>query len=138
MTETKSIATGTEAIDAFRAKVADRIREDIGKLMPDEMLQEIVKQSIDRELNAPVGDSQYNRQPWIEKLVRDQISAAVRNKAQQLVTAREDEITKAMTKEIAKQLPELLSNLLISILKGQAHSIDFAIGEAFHRARQNY
>jgi len=75
MTETTiGILPATEEandpIDQLREKVADRIRGDIGDLMPDAMLQQIVSEAIHAELNRPVKNGQYvylEEVPWIKK-----------------------------------------------------------------------
>ena len=125
-----------DPIKQFREKVADRIRDDIGNLMPDAMLEQIVKQSIDDILNEPTGD-RWHTQPWLKMTIRNAISERVKQEAQMQISQREAEIHKTMTEAIRDQLPELISMVLVTILKGQASSLEYAIQNTINNMR-NY
>ncbi len=130
-----AVAKPMTATEQFREKIFDRIRSDIGDLMPDEMLREIVKQCIHDELNKPVGGIG-GGSPWIKHIIKEQISGRVRQTAIDIVSAEESKIHAAMVENLKEQMPEMMATLLLTILKGQANSLEFAVQEILNKVQR--
>ena len=114
-------------IGKFREKVADRIRGDIGDLMPDEMLQQIVKDTIQVELNRPTKiGSGYNatQAPWIRteilNVIKPRLDAAVKAE----IEAHQDAIKQMVKDEIKELIPGMFAEMMMAIVKGQSYSIE--------------
>lgn len=121
----------------FREKVAERIRADIGDLMPDEMLQEIVKQSIEAELNRPIG-GEYSKTPWLQTEVRKHIGDKVHAEARRQIEEKEKEIGAMLADEIRKQLPEMMATIFLTLIKGQAWQMESALANFAQKMRNGY
>lgn len=123
-------------IGKFREKVAERIRDDIGTLMPDEMLQQIVKETIQAELDRPVkvgGFYNAEQTPWIRKeilgIIKPSIEAAVSSE----IKKHEVSISKMVKDEIKELIPAMFAEVIMAILKGEASSIEYAVRNLLNR-----
>jgi hypothetical protein len=99
------------ALSDFETKLKDRIRADIAELIPDEVLAEMIKQTINEQFmqtrricENPDASSYYQRwkesPPWllevIQPLLKDQIDAHIRAWAQE----NSEKITEMVRSEI--------------------------------------
>ena len=76
-------ATALTPQQSFQQKLMDRIRDDIGELMPDEALSEIVGKAIEKSFfeERETKDGYYGHHrteiPWLVKLTRDELNLRV-------------------------------------------------------------
>ena len=131
-TNKTTVSTGEEPtpVEQFREKVADRIRGDIGSLMPDEMLQQIVKETIEVELNRPVNPGTgYHREqtPWIRKEILSVLKPSIEKVVAAEITRAEKDIEKMVKEEIKELIPGMFANILMTMLKGQSYGLENAV-----------
>lgn len=130
------LSTNTTPKDVFREKIAERVRRDIGDLMPDEMLQEIVRQAITAEIQAPTGPS-HDRQPWLQREIRETIGAQVKEEARQQILVKRTEMQTILANEIRERLPEMMAAVFMAILTNQRFEIDNLVTDVLNRMRSS-
>ena len=88
---------------SFEQKLSDRIREDIGELMPAEALAEIVSKAIEKSFfeERKVSDRGYydngrKEVPWIVALVKKEMDARVQVAVKEWVASNGDKIEKTI------------------------------------------
>jgi hypothetical protein len=83
---------------SFQEKVKARIRESIGDLMPDEMLQQLVSRAVEDAFFKRIETSNYygrqeHRDPWLTLFVREQLEKQVQSAVEAWMGANADKIT---------------------------------------------
>lgn len=116
-------------VDQFCAKVADRIRGDIGDLMPDEMLQQIVTETIKAELERPINPkgSMTGSGPWIRHEIMKAIEPRMTAEISRQIEKQEKQIGRMVSEELAKIIPDMLAQIIMSVVKGQGFAIQDAV-----------
>ena len=119
----------------FRAKITERIRSDIGELMPDEMLRSVVTDAINAELyrdTRPSSQSWGKPQPWVQIAVEKAISKSLSEFVQKELEERDDELRQMFAEHLKDALPQLLSHLLIEAMKANNFNMADAVGRALN------
>ncbi|MCP4988719.1 MAG: hypothetical protein GY928_22520 [Colwellia sp.] len=112
-----------DPIEQFRKKIADRIRGDIGDLMPDEMLQKIVKETIKKELDRPVTKNHQNLS-WIQKQISETIEANLQITVKKELQLQDKIVAKAVGEAVKNAIPEAMTMIILSMIKGQTYQIE--------------
>ena len=114
------------ALSDFETKLKDRIRADIAELIPDEVLAEMIKQTINEQFmqtrricENPDASSYYQRwkesPPWllevIQPLLKDQIDAHIRAWAQE----NSEKITEMVRSEIGASGEQSIARAISSV-----------------------
>lgn len=110
---------------AFEDKIKDRLRQDIGSLMPDDVLQQLIVKAINSIFLEPrVSRNSYGSvtdtkpswfQETVERLLRQQIDKLLND----YVKEHEAELKAKFTEILATKGPELIANWFINVLLGQ-------------------
>ena len=115
--------------ETFEQKIKERIRDDIGNLMPDEVLAEIVSKSVMDIINQPEQpETMYGqaKPPFIERVVRELLE----QKINALIVDNE-ELSKNIDESIAKNMKDIKENfgasLFDSFLSGIGSSLHFQV-----------
>ena len=121
--------------EAFREKLSARIRADIGDLMPDEMIRKLVADAINAELyrDTPPNERWGKPVPWIQKQVSEMVSAKLAEAIQSELAKAENDVASHLKAEISRVIPNMLGDLLLTMLRGQGFAIQNAIITAMQR-----
>lgn len=118
----------------FQAKVAERIRSDLGDLMPDEMIRQLVEDSIRAELYRNTNTRAYGEpQPWIKDEVRKACGEKIRQFAQEALEGHEGEIQALVKETIKDHVPDFLAGMMVGAIKGTANTIEFSLQNQMSR-----
>jgi hypothetical protein len=126
--------TQSSALSDFESKLKDRIRADIAELIPDEVLAEMIKQTINeqfmktRKVCENPEASSYNRRwrdspPWlfevIQPLIKDQIDSHITTWAQdnsdKIAEMVRAEIGESGEKSIARAISSVFSSAFVGL-----------------------
>ena len=122
-----------DPIQQFRANVVSKIKDDIGDLMPEELMRQIVRDSIEKELYEPVSKQYgYGTQPWIERKIGEFISDEVRAIVSEEIRSKEKEVRKSIKSAVADAIPGMISHLLVELMKGNSYAIQTSIADAMN------
>jgi hypothetical protein len=129
----------------FEAKLKDRIREDIAELIPDEVLAEMIKTTINdqfmqtrRICENPESASYHQRwhdsPPWlfevIQPLIKDQIDAHVTGWAQE----NSDKIAEMVRTEIGESGEKAISRAISSVFSSAFIGLESRIMSNFQNS----
>lgn len=120
-----------DPIDAFRKKVAERIRSDIGDMMPDDMLQKICHDAVKSELYQ-AGDTPM---PWIRDEISELIGRTVKECAHNYINEEAATITKLVEDAFKEQLPKMMAHMFIEVMKGNTQNLSYEIQNILQAAR---
>ena len=119
---------------SFEEKVKDRLRENIGDLMPDEVLAEMVKKAMDemfftrREKRT---NDYYGRTEvfpsWFEEEVSGVLKQRVLDEVKVAVEAKREELHEIASKLIIEQLPNLVVAVLVGFVEQIASGRTYAV-----------
>ncbi len=137
---TQDVATqednSPEAI--FRAKIKDRIRSDVGNLMPDEMLSSLISDAIRAELyrdTRPANQSWGQPQPWVRGEVERVLSAKMKEILDEELSSREDEVREMIVAKIKDCIPAILGEVVMALVKSQIFQLEQRVGDALREGR---
>ena len=121
-------------IQQFRDKVADRIRSDIGDLMPDEMLQQIVEQSIQQELMRPApGAKSWETSTWLHEEIKAALDGKIAAMVQKEIAKQEKLIAAAVKEAVVDAVPSAITRIIMDMIKGQSMNISYEIQSMLNR-----
>ncbi len=112
---------GTELTteQAFQEKIKDRLAEDIGGLMPDELLAEMVKRSID--------DMFFGKDKWFGKEVQTLLEAQIKDSIQHYFAENQEKIIADIKESLKERVPELAATYIQGVLSGAGQDIGIAL-----------
>ena len=118
----------------FRAKIAERIKADIGDLMPDDMLSRLCKDAVHsmlyRDVNPRSGQHRELPLPWVQREVDGSIKSAVRDAVQEHIEGHKVELGAVIADQVRDQFPKMVGILLVELLRGQSYGIQASIQDA--------
>lgn len=113
----------------FEDKIKDKLRKDMGDLMPDEVLSKLVEKAtndifFNRERERDTYGREHGREEsWFDKEVKEKLQKSVNEAVQKIVKEQEEEIKKVITKAFTDDMPKMVSSLLIGILQNQGYQL---------------
>lgn len=122
----------------FQARMVERLREDVGKLIPDDKLEQMVNEAIktmffNRE--SRITDSYSNRKTelpsWWEKEVETQLKNQIRDFTNVYLKEHKAEIEKALSDALVASLPTMLAQVITGVLTGGISSLVFNMQSGF-------
>ena len=127
--------------ETFENAITDRIREDFGKLMPDEALKEIIdkavhnvffhKKKIDHGYN-----SKWEEHSWLEQIVKDRLERRIDEFIAEFLNNNKEFVEETMKTVINNNLPNLLADNLINRSRTVGRDLGNAITAEFAMAIQ--
>ena len=100
----------------FQERMIDRIREDIGKLMTDEELSKIVKQSMQEIFFKPTeikdGFHTITQPPFVHKLIKDLLKDAVYREVSIFISDNNELVLKEIKEVISQGMGKALMEAL--------------------------
>lgn len=106
----------------FEEKLKDRIRRDIGELMPDEALSTMVQACVDKVFNEVVEIKDYYgkvtgyKKNWLQEEILKLLTPRMNELIKEHLEKNKEAISKAVSDEISSSGPRILSDYLISVL----------------------
>lgn len=104
----------------FEDKLRERLRADIGDLIPDEVLKELVDKTIQKGFFEQRRDGKGS---WFEEEVRKLLQSRIQEIIQRYMKDNRDAIATKATEIIVANGPRMLGNVLVSMFSGSAYSI---------------
>lgn len=128
--------------EAFQQKIQDRLREDVGSLIPDEVIAEMTKKAINdmfftrRGSVDAYGRPQIKELSWFEKEVEEQTRAKVRQALSDYMKENGKELVKNAADAIAKKAPEILATFLIEGIVNSATGYSYSLTDTLRAILQ--
>src|SRR4051794_38401980 len=137
MTERKN-APALDSQRAFEESIKERLRKDIGGLIPDAVLAQLVEKAIQGMFftrRERKGGGYYDRTQilpsWfkeeVQKTPKSQIDGCVKN----YFASHGDAIAHAVEKELVAHAPGLLAELLIGCFSAKVEKTKYAVEQSF-------
>lgn len=114
------------AIEAFQNRLRERIKGDIGELMPDEVVKEMIARVLDDEFMKPrkiskgmdyLGRDEFeNAPPLMLEFIRPQIEGIIVRCVQEYFAANPGALEAKIDELIGKQIAGFLQNALSRLL----------------------
>ena len=104
-------------LQTFEGQIKDRLLQDIGSLMPDDVLAEMVKRAIDdaffqkrdqyvpRSFGAP---DKVEKEPLFVETIRELIKKQVRQEIEEWLDRNHNEVAKLIQDEVSQGVPQLI------------------------------
>lgn len=100
------MSTELDVMKDFKTKLSDKIRADIGSLLPEEAISKMIEQCIQQEFFDPIVTGNYfnkeEKASWFVSEVKKAIKPILEQFVQTYVDTHKDEIKKAVD-ELVKQ-----------------------------------
>lgn len=118
----------------FQERIADRLRDDIGDLLPDEVLSEMVQRALQEMFFAKrhVSDGYRTREnpSWFEETVERRLREQIHNHITAYFKDNREELNSAIKGAINNGLADLLSAAVLSGFTGAGSAIGNDVGYA--------
>ena len=111
----------------FKAKIIERIQSDMGDLMPDKMISDVIEASIKEMLYRNVGN-QYHPKKWIEDQVIEVCGQQVKDTVAKLLEDQRAEIEAMVTDYIKNNLPSLIAAFFMNMVMAQSGRVGAEMG----------
>jgi hypothetical protein len=128
---------------AFEEKIKDRLKRDLGDLIPDEMLTKLIEKAIASIFFEPVvsrstyGNVIDSKPSWFQTEVERLLKARVQEFLNTYMKEHEAEIKEKFSRILETKGPELVANFFIGILMGQQSMMVQNLQNAFQTLLQN-
>lgn len=124
---------------AFEDLIKDRIRDDIGKLMPDEALQKIIEKAIEgaffTQRITKEGSWHERVEPsWVEKHIRSLLEAQVRAHVDKWFQDNRERMSEIIETGIKETMPGMLVKLLEGFWDAKLYSFQANLQSLMHRS----
>lgn len=140
----KEIVEHQDPMKAFQEKVVDKLRGDIGEMLPDNALNKLVERAVEEQFFKPVsvkiqgnfGSRTTEEKPsWFMREVTEQVKPLIEKAAAVYVEEHKDEIQAGIDKFISEQNLTILTMGLL--LRQNDFTVQNAIGNAFNQLTNN-
>ena len=119
--------------EEFRRKMVDRIRADIGDLLPDAMLRDIISESIRDMFQQKAVDQWGNRKSrsWLEETLRDLIWKSVQTQIQIHMKENAEELNRQIKAVFEQSVAELLMRGISQTFHNEFYNLQTAVESRF-------
>ena len=128
----------------FEEKIKARMRENIGDLMPDEVLAEMVKKALNEMFftrREKKGNSHYSRTEvlpsWFEDEVVKELKDKVLIEVKTAINEKRDEIKKAAIELITTNLGTMVAKTICDVITGVPQTISMNIQQEIYNNLRN-
>lgn len=126
----------------FEQKIIERLRADIGNLLPDNVLSSLVEKAIENMffIRTERETSYYKKvvEPsWFEKEVEKQLQANIVIAVQAYFKEHAPELIQQASAAIAADAPKLLAAFFISMLQSNANGMGWQLSTWLQQTLQN-
>ena len=110
----------------FQAKIQERIRGDLGDLIPDSVLEKLVRDSIRSELYTDIKEYTHDKPlPWVREIVQTYTKNKVREYVTQALHEHDAEFFEVVKTHIEGQLPNIIASLIMATVKNSVSDIAY-------------
>ncbi len=115
--------------ETFEEAIKSRLREDVGKLIPDEVLTQMVTKAINDMFFTKVQTANgYGTGPsWFEKHVQDCLQSRVHEVVSKYMLDQKENLEHVVTACLAEKSPQIMANVLMSTLTNTSHNLSWSI-----------
>ncbi len=104
----------------FEENIKNRIKADIGNLLPDEVLASLVQKAIHAVLNEK---GNYDRMTWVEKQVKESATPKIREFMAEYLSKDKETLKQAITEYLAKEGPSMLASVIVEVLCADSRQV---------------
>lgn len=128
---------------SFEEKIRDRMRDDIGDLVPDEVLADLMQKAIQEMFFTRRSTSSYGNKTelpsWFEAETEKLLSIKARETLHAYMEENKDEIESAIRDFIQDGIGQIFSDVLRTSLESAGGNIGFNISNIFNdQIRKNF
>lgn len=128
---------------AFEEKIKDRLRQDIGSLMPDEVLQQLITKTIQsifldrRTSRNTYGSVTEDKPSWFQETVETLLRQRISKLLDEYIKEHEADLKARFTEILATKGPELIANWFIGVLTGSQQQTVWSVQNWIQSIMQN-
>lgn len=121
--------------ELFQDKLCQRLRADIGDLLPDEALKKLVDETIQRTFFTR-GSGQYGRteDSWFEKEVKSLMKPLLEAQIQEYMKVSQQKIIKQCVDTMTEQAPLIIGGWFATVLNNQTYNMEESISNVITQA----
>jgi hypothetical protein len=128
----KKLSTELTQQQNFEKKITDRLRKDIGDLIPDDMLGALVKQTIDKMFftRTVIKSGHYEKKEdpsWFEKEVVSLLNDTIKGFVKEQLSLNAEQMKKIISEVISKETPMILAGILLNLIQGSINNSQWDI-----------
>ena len=125
----------------FEQKLEERIRQDIGELMPDEALAEVVQRAIEKSFfeEREVDDGHYRHKtviPWLVRLANNQLKARVDQQVEKWFVDNEEKVMGFVRQRLDAGICHAVVNAIDSEMSGPLYDLQQKFQDFIDRIKQ--
>lgn len=123
-------------LETFQKKVTDKIRQDIGQMLPEEVVKALFQKAIEEEFFEPrIEWTGYNNNTRVDK--PSWFVEAISKEAKSLIEAHVKEFFESKKPEISEEIKKFLNdqNLLVSVMQFMTYYTQDQIRNALNQQR---
>ena len=126
---------------SFQQKLEERIRKDIGELMPDEALAEIVNKAVekaffeDRVSTGRYGETN-RKPPWMVDAITELMEQQVRQAVEKWVADNNERLIQVVRERLDKGIVSAVINALDSIFSGFSFDMQNRFEQVVNQIKQ--
>jgi len=118
--------------ETFEQKIRERVRADIGELLPDEALKALIVKAIEkiffeRPLERFGTPTQYS---WFETEVKNMLRERIREAVQAHFKENGERIAANCASVIQAEAPKIMGEVIVGLITGSIQNMTFAFDQA--------
>jgi hypothetical protein len=117
----------------FENNVKERLRKDIGELIPDDVLSALVKTAIQETFFTKKKDGYKTEESWFETEVKNLLRPKLEVTITDYLKDNKDAIGKQVATTIVQNAPQLLGDFLMRVLTTNSSNISYGILDEFRK-----
>lgn len=123
-----NISTAIAPQALFQDKLVERLRSDIGDLLPDEALKKLVEETIQRTFFTKT-KGEYGRESdsWFEKEVQSLMRPLLEQKVKEYMETSKEKLIAQCAETMAEQAPLIIGGWFATILNNQSYNVQESI-----------
>lgn len=126
---------------SFQSKMEERIRKDIGELMPDDALADIVTKAIEKAFfqSEIIPGGPYNRDttepPWMVRITKELVDTRVQSAVKHWIVLNEDKVMKMISEKFDEGIAGASVKAFDSIFQNQLYDLQQRIETSIQNLR---
>jgi hypothetical protein len=129
--------------ESFQKKLTDRIRKDIGELMPDEAITEAIQRAMEDAFFKPrkvhngrtYGQQYDEHPPWIVDLVKELLEPKVKEAVEEWIGANPEEVKKIVAARLDEGLGSAMIKAVDSLFQNQLFALQSGVEQRIQELR---
>lgn len=123
---------------AFEEQIKNRLREDIGKFMPDEQLSKLVSEAINKIFFTKTVDNYGRSTPsWFEQEVNSLFSAKIKEEITRFMENNQEEVARQISEGISSTVPAILGAMISTLISNTQYDFSRFVGDIVTKSINN-